>query len=165
MIRESIYEFTALDIRGVQVDLACYRHQVLLIVNVASQCKFTPQYAELEALQQAYRSKGFSVLGFPCNQFGNQEPGSNQDVQSFCDVAYGVSFPLFTKIHVNGPDAHPLFQWLTRQAPGIWRTQRIKWNFTKFLVDRSGQAVQRYAPMTNPRTLRPAIERFLSADP
>ena len=158
-----VYDFTARSLAGEEVPLERYRGQVLLIVNTASQCGFTGQYEGLEALQRDYGPRGFSVLGFPCNQFGAQEPGDAAEIASFCRTTYDVSFPLFAKVDVNGPDAHPLYRWLTSQAPGLLGSERIKWNFTKFLIGRSGQVAGRFAPTTKPEALRGAVERLLAA--
>jgi glutathione peroxidase len=146
---------------GSQTDLASYRGKVLLIVNTASQCGFTPQYAGLEALWRRYRDEGFAVLAFPCNQFGKQEPGSAEDIADFCTTAYDVTFPIFGKIEVNGPGATTLYRHLKQQAPGLLGSEAIKWNFTKFLVDREGQVVRRYAPTTKPEEIAADIERLL----
>jgi glutathione peroxidase len=135
--------------------------QALLIVNVASQCGFTPQYAGLEALHRRFRERGFAVLGFPCDQFGRQEPGDDAQIKNFCTETYDVTFPMFAKIEVNGDNAHPLFQALKREAPGLFGTQAIKWNFTKFLVDRHGRVARRYAPSDRPETLAEDIEAAL----
>jgi len=153
------FEATALD--GSPVPLARWSGRVRLVVNTASRCGFTPQYAGLEALQQEYGPRGLTVLGFPCNQFGAQEPGDAAEIGSFCETRFGVSFPLFDKIEVNGPNAHPLYVWLKREAPGLLGLRAIKWNFTKFLVDRSGAVVARFAPSKAPEALRGAIERLL----
>ena len=145
--------------------LADFRGRVLLIVNTASQCGFTPQYAGLEKLYRAYKDHGLVVLGFPCNQFGAQEPGSAAAIGAFCEKNYGVSFPIFAKIDVNGPNAHPLYRYLKKQKPGLLGPiggGAIKWNFTKFLIDRNGRVVARYAPSTKPETLAPAIEKLLN---
>lgn len=157
-----IYSFVFSDLDGAEVRLADYAGKVLLIVNTASQCGFTPQYAGLEKLWQEFRERGLVVLGFPCNQFGNQEPGTTAEIQAFCQRKYGVSFTLSEKVDVNGPTAHPLFQYLTEQAPGLLGSRAIKWNFTKFLVDSSGTVVSRYAPTTKPEDLAPDIERLLA---
>lgn len=135
--------------------------EVLLIVNTASKCGFTPQYKGLEALYQKYKDRGFTVLGFPCNQFGHQEPGSDEEIQQFCELNYGVSFPVFAKLDVNGANAHPLFAHLKKAAPGILGTEGIKWNFTKFLVNREGQVVDRFAPKDKPEELESKIEQLL----
>jgi glutathione peroxidase len=142
-------------------DLSAYTGQVLLIANTASQCGFTPQYEGLEALQRKYRDRGFTVLAFPCNQFGAQEPGDAAEIASFCSTTYDVTFPIFPKVEVNGPDAAPLFEHLKAEAPGLLGSMGIKWNFTKFLVDRSGAAVKRYAPATTPEAISPDIEALL----
>lgn len=157
----SIYDFDALSIGGVPVKLEQYRGQVLLIVNTASKCGFTPQFEGLEKLWKDLGPKGLTVLGFPCNQFGGQDPGNNGEIESFCQVNYGVSFPMMGKIDVNGAEAHPLYQWLTREAPGILGTKSIKWNFTKFLVDRQGRVLGRYAPTDAPKALVADIEKAL----
>jgi glutathione peroxidase len=157
----SIYDFDALSIGGVPVKLEQYRGQVLLIVNTASKCGFTPQFEGLEKLWKDYGQKGLTVLGFPCNQFGGQDPGNNGEIESFCQVNYGVSFPMMGKIDVNGGQAHPLYQWLTHEAPGILGTKSIKWNFTKFLVDRQGRVLGRYAPTDTPKALIADIEKAL----
>jgi glutathione peroxidase len=162
----SIYDFSALSVDGHEVPLAQYSGQVLVIVNTASRCGFTPQYAALEALYRQYKDRGMAVLGFPCNQFGAQEPGTEAEIAQFCELNYGVSFPIFAKIDVNGPNAHPLYKYLKNERSGIFGAiglERIKWNFTKFLVDRAGKAAGRYAPATPPSELAPAIERLLSA--
>ena len=154
----SIYDFSATSIEGNPVELSNYKDKVLLIVNTASQCGFTPQYQGLQSLYQKYSDRGLVVLGFPCNQFGQQEPGSTGEIQSFCETRFGVSFPLFEKIDVNGINAHPLFKYLTKAVPGILGTEGIKWNFTKFLVDRKGNVVKRYPSMTQPEDLEKEIE-------
>ncbi|MEB3123896.1 MAG: glutathione peroxidase [Snowella sp.] len=157
----SIYDFSATSIEGNPVELSNYKDKVLLIVNTASQCGFTPQYQGLQALYQKYSDRGLVVLGFPCNQFGQQEPGSTSEIQSFCETRFGVSFPLFEKVDVNGINAHPLFKYLTKAVPGILGTEGIKWNFTKFLVDRKGNVVKRYPSMTKPEDLEKEIEALL----
>jgi len=146
---------------GDEISLADRLGKVLLIVNTASKCGFTPQYAGLEALWRKYRDRGFEVIAFPCNQFGKQEPGDADEIAGFCDVNYGVSFPLMAKIEVNGSGATPLYRWLKQQAPGILGSKRIKWNFTKFLVGRDGQVVRRYAPTDKPEALERDIEALL----
>jgi glutathione peroxidase len=158
---ESIYAFRAPLLDGRAVSLDEYRGRVLLMVNTASKCGFTPQYAALEQLYRSYQDRGLAVLGFPCNQFGQQEPGTASEIGTFCQQNYGVTFPIFGKIEVNGPGAHPLYRFLTRMKPGLLGTRRIKWNFTKFLVDRSGRVVGRYAPSKDPKALAGAIERLL----
>lgn len=157
----SIYDFTADDINGVARSLELWRGQVLLIVNVASKCGFTPQYEGLEALHAAHSGRGFAVLGFPCNQFGHQEPGDAEEIKRFCSLTYGVTFPMFSRIEVNGPNAHPLYRWLKGQKPGLLGSEAIKWNFTKFLVDRDGQVRHRYAPMDAPEKLEKDILALL----
>ncbi len=146
---------------GTDTPLAEFRGQVLLVVNTASACGFTPQYAGLEALQRDYGPRGFSVLAFPCNQFGKQEPGDDASIAAFCETRFQVSFPLFAKIEVNGPQAHPLFQALKAAQPGLLGSEGIKWNFTKFLIDRQGEVVGRYAPTTAPERIRGDIEKLL----
>ena len=157
----TVYDFSATSIEGQPVEMNSFKDKVLLVVNTASQCGFTSQYQGMQALYDKYASKGLAVLGFPCNQFGAQEPGSGSDIQSFCETRFGVSFPLFEKIDVNGPNAHPLFQYLTKSAPGILGTEGIKWNFTKFLVDGSGKVVKRYASTTEPKDIERDIEALL----
>lgn len=159
----NVYEFSARTIHGEEQSLSGYRGQTLLIVNVASQCGFTPQYAGLEALYQKYRARRFSVLGFPCNQFGHQEPGDEGQILRFCTHNYAVSFPLFAKIEVNGAAAHPLYRYLKHARPGLLGLEAIKWNFTKFLIDGEGVAVKRYAPADKPEAIEPAIEELLRA--
>ena len=158
----SVYDFEAVDIDGRPVRLADYRGRVLLIVNTASACGFTPQFAGLEALWTRFRERGLVVLGFPSNQFGRQDPGSNEEIASFCSVNYGVTFPMMAKVDVKGADAHPLFKWLTDQAPGLLGTKFIKWNFTKFLVGRDGQVIKRYAPTDKPEELNADIAAALA---
>ncbi len=155
------YELSVRDIRGKDLSLGRYRDKVLLIVNTASKCGFTPQYQGLEDLYRKYRDRGLEILGFPCNQFGAQEPGSAEEIASFCAVNYGVTFPLFAKIDVNGDDTAPLYRHLKKAKPGLLGSEAIKWNFTKFLVDRSGNVVERYAPNTEPAALAADIEKLL----
>jgi len=157
----SIYDFEVRQIDGQQVPLERFKGQVLLIVNTASQCGFTPQFGGLEDLYERYRERGFAVLGFPSNQFGNQDPGSNEEIGAFCQKNYGVSFPMMAKIEVNGPGAEPLYRWLTKEKPGLLGSTAIKWNFTKFLVGRDGEVIRRYAPMETPATLKRDIEAAL----
>ncbi len=157
----SIYDFAAETIDGRPAPLSDYRGKVLLIVNVASKCGFTRQYAGLEELYRRYRDRGLVVLGFPCNQFGGQEPGDEQEIASFCSLTYEVDFPLMRKIDVNGPQAHPLYGFLKSRKKGVLGTAGIKWNFTKFLVDRSGRVVDRFAPTVEPKALEGAIEALL----
>jgi glutathione peroxidase len=159
----AIGDFSAVGLDGVEHSLAGYAGQVLLVVNVASQCGFTPQYAGLEALHEKYRDRGFAVLGFPCNQFGHQEPGDAAQIRQFCDTRYGVTFPMFAKIEVNGDGAHPLYRWLKSEKPGVLGTEAIKWNFTKFLVGRDGWVIARYAPTDTPESIAPAIEAACAA--
>lgn len=159
----SIYDFEAQGMGGQAVPLAQFRGRPLLIVNTASACGFTPQFAGLEELHKAYGERGLVVLGFPCNQFGGQDPGSDEEIASFCQVNYGVSFPMMKKIDVKGPEAHPLYRWLTAEAPGLLGSKAIKWNFTKFLVGRDGQVIRRYAPMDAPAKLAKDIEAALAA--
>ncbi len=155
------YDFTARTLTGEPAPLADWRGQVLLIVNVASKCGFTPQYAGLEALYRAYKDRGFAILGFPCNQFGAQEPGDAEQIASFCSLTYDVSFPMMAKIDVNGPRADPLYAWLKAQRKGVLGTEAVKWNFTKFLVNREGEVVRRFAPADKPEALAGAIEALL----
>jgi glutathione peroxidase len=157
-------EFTAVPVKaadGSSTDLSSYKGEVMLIVNVASKCGFTPQYEGLEALQRRYRDKGFTVLGFPCNQFGAQEPGNAEEIANFCKLSYDVSFPVMGKIDVNGDEAAPIYKHLKDEAPGLLGSKAIKWNFTKFLVDRRGKVVKRYAPQTKPEELTRDIEALL----
>jgi len=158
----SIYDITVKTIRGEEKSMADYKGKVLLIVNTASKCGFTPQYKELQELYDEYKDKGFEVLAFPCNQFGQQEPGSESEIERFCQLNYGVTFPMFAKVDVNGENAHPLFVYLTEKVPGILGTKAIKWNFTKFLVDKNGNVVSRFAPQTKPSELKQEIEKLLN---
>ena len=157
-----LYAFSTISLEGKPVKLHAFRGKVALVVNTASQCSFTPQYAGLEELHKVFHAKGFYVLGFPCNQFGNQEPGEAAEIRSFCQKNYGVSFPMFDKIDVNGAGAHPLYKWLTSAAPGFLGTRAIKWNFTKFLVGRDGHVVRRYSSWTTPRNITADIEKLLA---
>lgn len=157
----NVHQYKVKDNQGNDVDLSQYRGKVLLIINTASQCGFTPQYKELEALYQQYKERGLVILAFPCNQFGAQEPGNNADIQQFCELNFGVSFPLMSKIQVNGPDASPLFEHLKDSARGLMKTRAIKWNFTKFLVNKDGDVVKRYAPRTKPSAIASAVEELL----
>jgi len=159
----SIYDFEVRQIDGEQVPLARFKGQVLLIVNTASHCGFTPQFGGLEDLYERYRERGFAVLGFPSNQFGNQDPGSNDEIGAFCQKNYGVSFPMMSKIEVNGPGADPLYRWLVKEKPGLLGSTAIKWNFTKFLVGRDGAVIRRYAPLDAPATIARDIEAALEA--
>lgn len=157
----TLADFSLPLLSGVPQNLADYDGKVVLVVNVASQCGLTPQYAGLEALYRQYQERGFVVLGFPCNQFAGQEPGSSEEIASFCEVNYGVTFPVFARIDVNGDDAHPLYRWLKSSAPGLLGSEAIKWNFTKFLIGRDGQVVERYAPTTEPADIAGDIEKLL----
>jgi glutathione peroxidase len=158
---DSVYEFSPKDIQGSEKSLGEYKGKVLLIVNVASRCGFTPQYTGLEALFEKLKDKGLVVLGFPCNQFGHQEPGDEASIQAFCDTSYAVKFPLFAKVEVNGERAAPLYQFLKSSKPGLLGIEAIKWNFTKFLVDRNGKVVERYAPQTKPEEIEADILKLL----
>jgi len=157
----AIIDFTVKAADGTAASLEAYRGKVLLIVNTASKCGFTPQYEGLEALHRDYAARGFDVLGFPCNQFGGQEPGDAAEIANFCSLTYDVTFPVFAKVDVNGGDADPLFERLKADAPGVLGSKAIKWNFTKFLVDREGRVVDRYAPTTKPADIRADIEKLL----
>ena len=156
-----VYDFSMTDIHGKPQSLGQYKNKVLLIVNTASQCGFTPQYKGLEALYKNMHARGLEVLGFPCNQFGAQEPGSEEEIESFCEVNYGVTFPMFAKIDVNGKNAAPLYEYLKTSRPGLLGSEAIKWNFTKFLVDRKGRVVERYAPKVEPEAIAADIEKLL----
>jgi glutathione peroxidase len=157
----SVFDFDAMGLDLSPVPLSTFRGQVLLIVNVASQCGFTPQYTGLERLYRAYHERGFSVLGFPCNQFGQQEPGDETEIRKFCSSRFAVSFPLFARVRVNGPDAHPLYQYLKHERPGLLGTEAIKWNFTKFLVGRDGLPVKRFGPNETPEEIEPEVVAVL----
>jgi len=157
----TIYDFTVDDIAGKKVKLDRYQGKVMLVVNTASECGFTPQYQGLEKLYKTLNAKGLEVLGFPCNQFGAQEPGSDKEIATFCERNYGVTFPLFHKVDVNGDAAAPLFQWLKKEKPGLLGSEAIKWNFTKFLVDRNGKVVGRYAPNDTPESMQGDVEKLL----
>lgn len=157
----SVYEYNAEDYRGENVSLQAYEGKVLLIVNTASACGFTPQYEGLQALYEKYKDEGLEILAFPCNQFKEQEKGTNEEIKSFCDLNFNIQFPLFAKIDVNGDNAHPLYKHLKKAAPGILGSQGIKWNFTKFLVGRDGKVVQRFSTMTKPKAIEPAIKALL----
>ena len=163
MSATSIYDFEALSITGKPAQLSTQRGKVLLIVNTASACGFTPQFAGLESLWQAYRDKGLVIVGFPSNEFGGQDPAGNDQIASFCQLNYGVSFPMMAKVKVNGADAHPLWQWLTAEARGVLGSQAVKWNFTKFLVGKDGRVLKRYAPTDTPESMRGDIEKALAA--
>jgi glutathione peroxidase len=156
----SIYDFTAINNKGEEVSLSTYKDKVLLIVNTASACGFTPQYKELEELRKEYKDQ-FEVLAFPCNQFGAQEKGSDTEIAQFCDLTFNISFPLHSKIDVNGSDTHPLFDFLKSELPGLMGSKKIKWNFTKFLIDKNGKPIKRYAPTTTPRDIESDIKKLL----
>lgn len=157
----NVHQYKVKDASGNEIDLSQYRGKVLLVVNTASQCGFTPQYKELEQLHQKYKDKDLVILAFPCNQFGGQEPGSDNEIQQFCQLNYGVSFPVMAKLAVNGPDASPLFEHLKDSARGLMKTRAIKWNFTKFLINKQGDVVKRYAPRTKPASIAASIEDLL----
>jgi glutathione peroxidase len=159
----NLYDIKVTTIDGQEKSLTDFRGQVLLIVNVASRCGFTPQYDGLEALYEKFKARGFSVLGFPCNQFGHQEPGDEAEIQSFCSTKFHVTFPMFAKIDVIGDKTHPLYQYLKTEKKGIWGTEGIKWNFTKFLIDRQGDVIARFAPVTTPNKIEDDIEKLLAA--
>ena len=156
-----IYDFKAVSIDGIETRLNAYEGQVTLIVNTASKCGFTSQFKGLESLYRRHKESGFTILAFPCNQFGRQDPGSNSEISQFCELNFGISFPLFSKIEVNGDAAHPLFHYLKSQAPGIAGTKSIKWNFTKFLIDQHGQVIRRFAPKDTPESIEKAIKALL----
>ena len=157
MSTPTVYDFQAKDISGNDIALSAFKGKVMLVVNTASKCGFTPQFGGLEALHSAYAAKGLVVLGFPCNQFGSQDPGSDSEIVGFCQMNYGVSFPMMSKIDVNGPTAHPLYKWLAAEAPGLLGSKAIKWNFTKFLVGKDGQVIKRYAPLDKPASMEKDI--------
>jgi glutathione peroxidase len=159
---KNIYEFSCEDSSGQTIDLSDFKGKTLLIVNTASQCGFTPQYEGLEKLQNNYSSEVFSVLAFPCNQFGGQEPGTNKQITEFCSLNYGNTFPIFSKIDVNGENAHPLFNFLTSEKKGLLGTQKIKWNFTKFLINKDGEPVNRYGSSTTPEQIQSDIEKLIN---
>ncbi|MDN4075586.1 glutathione peroxidase [Fictibacillus terranigra] len=158
----SVYEYRAKTIMGEEKSLREYEGKVLIIANTASKCGFTPQYKELQSLYDQYSEQGLEILGFPCNQFASQEPGSEEEIQEFCELNYGVKFPMFAKVDVKGENIHPLFAWLTKEAPGILGSKAVKWNFTKFLVDRYGNVVSRHSPQTSPMDMKKEIESLLS---
>jgi len=158
---ETVYDFTVTSIMGLPKSLADYKGKVMLVVNTASKCGFTPQFEGLQALYEKYHDKGLEILGFPCNQFMNQDPGSNEEIQNFCQVNYGVTFPMFAKLDVNGSDAHPLYEYLKKAAPGALGMKAIKWNFTKFLVDVQGNVIKRFEPTVEPADIAPDIEALL----
>ena len=157
----SVYDYSAKTLDGQDVSLADYRGQVLLIVNTASKCGFTPQYEGLEALYKAHKDRGFTILAFPCNQFGAQEPGNAEEIANFCSLTYDVTFPVMSKIDVNGADAHPLYRYLKKEQKGLLGTEAIKWNFTKFLIGKDGEVVERFAPTVKPEDLKVAVEALL----
>ncbi len=163
MSTHTVYDFEAKDIGGKDISLAAFKGKVILIVNTASKCGFTPQFGGLEALYKSHAGKGLAVLGFPCNQFGSQDPGADTEIAEFCQTNYGVSFPMMSKIEVNGPAAHPLYKWLASEAPGLLGSKAIKWNFTKFLVGKDGQVIKRYAPLDKPADMAKDIEAALAA--
>ena len=163
MTKRSIYDFSAASIAGRRADFAAQRGKVFLVVNTASACGFTPQFKGLEKLWEDYAARGLVVVGFPSNQFGAQDPGSNDEIASFCEMNYGVSFPMMAKVNVNGTGADPLYQWLTAEAPGLLGSKAIKWNFTKFLVGKDGAVIRRYAPTDTPASLASDIETALAA--
>lgn len=163
MSAQTIYDFEAKSISGKDISLGEFKGQVMLIVNTASKCGFTPQFGGLEELHKTYAGKGLAVLGFPCNQFGSQDPGADSEIAEFCQVNYGVSFPMMGKIDVNGAAAHPLYKWLSAEAPGLLGSKAIKWNFTKFLVGKDGQVIKRYAPLDKPADLAKDVEAALAA--
>jgi glutathione peroxidase len=160
-MEDSVYGFKVRTIDGRETDLGEFKGRFLLIVNVASKCGFTPQYAGLEALYRKYKDAGLVVLGFPCNQFGGQEPAGEKEIKSFCELNYGVSFPMFAKVDVNGAAAHPLYKYLKNEKRGILFTKRIKWNFTKFLVDRNGRVIKRFSPSTKPETISDELSKLI----
>lgn len=159
---KTLHSFTVKVSDGSQVSLDKYKDQVVLVVNVASKCGFTPQYKGLEELYEKFKAQGFTVLGFPCNQFGAQEPGSEEEIQQFCELNFGVKFPLMAKVDVNGDDADPVFKWLKESAPGLLGTEMIKWNFTKFLIGRDGNVIKRYAPKDEPQYIADDIQKALA---
>jgi glutathione peroxidase len=159
---QDFYSFSVKTTKGETLSLEKFKGQVVLVVNVASKCGFTPQYEGLENLYKEYRAKNFTVIGFPCNQFGAQEPGSNEEIQGFCQLNYGVTFPVMAKIDVNGDDTDPLYAWLKSAVPGVLGTEAIKWNFTKFLVGKDGRTVERYAPKTDPKDIETDIQKALA---
>ena len=163
MSTPTVYDFQAKDISGKDIALSAFMGKVMLVVNTASKCGFTPQFGGLEALHNSYAAKGLAVLGFPCNQFGSQDPGSDSEIAGFCQMNYGVSFPMMSKIDVNGPTAHPLYKWLAAEAPGLLGSKAIKWNFTKFLVGKDGQVIKRYAPLDKPASMEKDILMALAA--
>lgn len=163
MRTQTVYDFEAREIDGKNVALSAFKGKVLLIVNTASKCGFTPQFGGLEELHKSYEDKGLAVLGFPCNQFASQDPGADSEIAAFCQLNYGVSFLMMGKIDVNGSAAHPLYKWLTAEAPGLLGSKAIKWNFTKFLVGKDGRVIKRYAPLDKPADMAKDIETALAA--
>lgn len=157
-----VHEFSAVTMQGKETPLSEFKGKVLLVVNTASKCGFTPQFKGLEKMYEKYKDSGLEILGFPCNQFGKQDPGSNEEISEFCELNYGVSFPMFQKVDVNGDEAHPLFKHLKEQAPGLLGTQAIKWNFTKFLIDQNGKVVQRFAPKDTPEKIESEVRKLLA---
>ena len=162
-MKESVYDYKVKDIDGQAISMSDYKNQVLLIVNVASTCGFTPQFKGLQDLYEKYYQDGFEVLAFPCNQFGGQEPGSNEEIVEFCSLNYGSTFPIFSKIDVNGDNAHPLFKFLTTEKKGLLGTEKIKWNFTKFLINKDGEPVNRYGSSTTPEQIQTDIEKLINS--
>jgi glutathione peroxidase len=160
---QSVYDFTCKTIGGQEKAIADYKGKVLLVVNVASKCGFTPQYEGLEAMYQSLKSEGLEILGFPCNQFASQEKGSDAEIQSFCSLTYGVSFPMFSKVDVNGDNAAPIYDYMKSEAPGLLGSKSVKWNFTKFLVNKEGKVVKRYAPKTDPKAIVGDVKKLLAA--
>lgn len=160
-MKKSFFDFTVKNAQDKDHDLSQYKNKVALVVNVASKCGFTPQYKGLEALYQEHKNDDFVIIGFPCNQFGSQEPGSNEEIQSFCEMNYGVTFPVLGKVDVNGAEADPVYKHLKSEAPGIFGTEAIKWNFTKFLIGKDGQVIERFAPNTEPKDINEAIKKAL----
>lgn len=159
---ETVHEFTVTKNDGEEQSLSDYKGKVLLIVNTASECGFTPQYKGLQEVYEKYKDNGLEILAFPCNQFGAQEPGSNEEIKLFCEKKYATTFPIYSKVDVNGADVHPLYKYLKTQAPGVLKSVDIKWNFTKFLVDKDGKVLKRYAPITKPEDIVPDIEKALN---
>jgi glutathione peroxidase len=160
---DTLYAFKVKDAKGADVSLSDFKNKVVLVVNVASKCGFTPQYSELQELYTKYKAQGLEIIGFPCNQFKGQEPGTDQEIQAFCSLNYEVSFPIFAKVDVNGEAAAPVYRWLKSSAPGILGTEGIKWNFTKFLVGKNGEVIERFAPLKKPASLAKEIEAALAA--
>ncbi|WP_191561036.1 glutathione peroxidase [Metabacillus idriensis] len=160
----SIYDIKIKTINGVEQSMSEFKGKVLVIVNTASKCGFTPQYKALQELYETYQSEGLEILGFPCNQFMSQEPGNEEEIKSFCELNYGVTFPMYAKVDVNGSDAHPLFNHLTKEAPGVLGSKAVKWNFTKFLVDKNGKAAERFSPNTDPKEMEEKIQQLLKEE-